>query len=97
VGDLEADLLGEVETQLAWWRTECAGDPDAERELLWLLALEREQIVSVAHREEAVEARIDALVPTEPFVALRARPARQPAVARLAAWRSWTSGSLRSR
>ena len=53
MGDLESDLLVEVETQLAQWRTEYAGNPDGEREMLWLLALEREQIVAVAYREEA--------------------------------------------
>ena len=61
MGDLESDLLEEVEAQLARWRAEYPGNPEGERELLWLLALEREQIVAVAYREEAVAAHVDAL------------------------------------
>jgi uncharacterized protein (DUF362 family) len=61
VADLEAELLDDVEQQLARWRAEYADDPEGERHLLWLLALEREQIVAVAYREEAVAARVDAL------------------------------------
>ncbi len=61
MGDLEAELLDDVEEQLARWRVEHAGDADAERNRLLLLALEREQIVAVAYREEVVAARVDAL------------------------------------
>jgi uncharacterized protein (DUF362 family) len=55
---LEADLLRDVQTQLDRWASECAGDPAAERKKLLLLALEREQIVAVAYREEAVAGRV---------------------------------------
>ena len=62
VTELETALLDEVHAQLDEWRVEYAGQPDAEREHLWLLALEREQIVAVAYREEAVAARVANLV-----------------------------------
>jgi uncharacterized protein (DUF362 family) len=58
---LQDVLVDEVETLLARWRVEFAGRPDAEAEHLWLLALEREQIVAVAYREESVAGRVDAL------------------------------------
>jgi uncharacterized protein (DUF362 family) len=61
VHDLESELLGEVHALLDAWKIEYAGRPDAERQQLWLLALEREQIVAVAYREEAVAGRVDAL------------------------------------
>ncbi|MGH3212010.1 MAG: hypothetical protein ACRDNO_30050 [Trebonia sp.] len=56
MADLEAVLIEDVDVQLSRWRRECAGRPEAERSRL-LLALEREQIVAVAYREEAVAAR----------------------------------------
>jgi uncharacterized protein (DUF362 family) len=55
---LETALLDDVESLLDRWRVEYADQPDEEREHLWLLALEREQIVAVAYREEAVAARV---------------------------------------
>ncbi len=61
MADLEAVLLDDVRTQLARWQMKFAGQPEREREHLWLLALEREQIVAVAYREETVAARIDDL------------------------------------
>ncbi len=61
VADLEHALLDEVNELLARWRIEYEGRPDDEREQLWLLALEREQIVAVAYREEAVAGRVGAL------------------------------------
>lgn len=54
-------LLEDVGALLERWRREFAGRPDAERERLLLLALEREQIVAVAYREEAVAARVAGL------------------------------------
>jgi uncharacterized protein (DUF362 family) len=54
-------LLRDVQEQLDRWTTEFAGRPVAERKQLLLLALEREQIVAVAYREEAVAERVDAL------------------------------------
>jgi uncharacterized protein (DUF362 family) len=61
VPDLETELLDEVHALLDTWKVTYAGRPDLEREQLWLLALEREQIVAVAYREEAVAGRVDAL------------------------------------
>ena len=58
---LEDALLADVRSTLDGWRIEYAGRPDLERAQLWLLALEREQIVAVAYREEAVAARVDRL------------------------------------
>lgn len=61
MSELEVVMLAEVEGLLARWQREYAGRPDAEAEHLWLLALEREQIVAVAYREESVAGRIDDL------------------------------------
>ena len=58
VADLEAVLIEDVGVLLRRWRRECAGRPEAERSRLLLLALEREQIVAVAYREEAVAGRV---------------------------------------
>ena len=58
---LEAAMVADVEELLARWRREYAGRPDVEAAHLWLLALEREQIVAVAYREESVAGRIDGL------------------------------------
>src|SRR6202167_1311967 len=59
--DLEAVMLEDTRVLLARWRREFAGRPGAERERLLMLALEREQIVAVAYREEAVAGRVAAL------------------------------------
>ena len=59
--DLETALLEEVQRQLDRWRSEFAGRPQLQRRHLLLLALEREQIVAVAYREEAVAGRVAAL------------------------------------
>ena len=67
---LETALLGEVEQLLGGWRLKYAGQPELERQQLWLLALEREQIVAVAYREEAVAGRLDALEVDEDVRAL---------------------------
>jgi uncharacterized protein (DUF362 family) len=61
LADLEAVLLEDVRVLLERWRRELAGRPAAERERLLLLALEREQIVAVAYREEAVAGRVAGL------------------------------------
>ncbi|HEV3450636.1 MAG TPA: DUF362 domain-containing protein [Acidimicrobiia bacterium] len=58
---LETALLDDVGARLDRWRAEYGARPDLERERLWLLALEREQIVAVAYREEAVADRVGAL------------------------------------
>ena len=59
--DLETALLDDVQRLLDRWRSEFAGRPELERGRLLLLALEREQIVAVAYREEAVAGRVAAL------------------------------------
>jgi Domain of unknown function (DUF362) len=56
--DLETAVLDDVRAMLGRWRLQFAGRPDAERERLLLLALEREQIVAVAYREEAMAGRV---------------------------------------
>jgi hypothetical protein len=56
--DLETAVLDDVRAMLGRWRRQFAGRPGAERERLLLLALEREQIVAVAYREEAVAGRV---------------------------------------
>ncbi len=58
---LESELLRDVQRQLDRWAIEFAGRPGSERKRLLLLALEREQIVAVAYREEAVAGRVAAL------------------------------------
>jgi uncharacterized protein (DUF362 family) len=57
-GDLEEVLLDEVRSRLGRWQIRYAGRPQVERERLMMLALEREQIVAVAYREEAVAGRV---------------------------------------
>jgi len=61
MSELEDVMLAEVRDLLAQWQIRYAGRPDLEAEHLWLLALEREQIVAVAYREEVVAGRVDAL------------------------------------
>jgi uncharacterized protein (DUF362 family) len=58
VTGLEAVLLEDVGIQLERWRRKFRGRPGAERKRLLLFALEREQIVAVAYREEAVAGRV---------------------------------------
>jgi hypothetical protein len=58
VAELEAVLLEDVGVQLGRWRRKFRGRPEAERTRLLLFALEREQIVAVAYREEAVAGRV---------------------------------------
>ena len=52
------ELVGEIEGVLARWDRRFAGRPDVERRRLLLLALEREQVVTVAYREEVMVARL---------------------------------------
>lgn len=61
VTPLEETLLEDVSRLLERWRFECSGRPGVERQRLLLLALEREQIVAVAYREEAVAGRVAGL------------------------------------
>jgi hypothetical protein len=50
-----------VQGLLDRWRAEFVGRPRLERQRLLLLALEREQVVAVAYREQAVAGRVAAL------------------------------------
>ena len=59
--ELERVLLDDVRRLLDGWNAEYADRPQLERQCLLLLALEREQIVAVAYREEAVAGRVAAL------------------------------------
>jgi uncharacterized protein (DUF362 family) len=54
-------LLDDVRRLLDGWNARYADRPQLERQRLLLLALEREQIVAVAYREEAVAGRVAAL------------------------------------
>jgi len=54
-------VVAEGDELLATWRRRYIGRPDLERHRLQLLALEREQLVSVAYREDALAERIGAL------------------------------------
>ena len=58
MSELETILLEDVRALQERWRRQFAGRPEAERIRLLLLALEREQIVAVAYREEAVAGRV---------------------------------------
>lgn len=59
VGAVETGhIYEECARQLAAWRVRFRGRPDRERRRLWLLALEREQVVSIAYRESAIADRI---------------------------------------
>ncbi|MDQ6852271.1 MAG: DUF362 domain-containing protein [Actinomycetota bacterium] len=59
VGAAQTDeIYEECARQLAAWRVRFRGRPDRERQRLWLLALEREQVVSIAYRESAIADRI---------------------------------------
>jgi hypothetical protein len=59
--ELERELLDDVRELLSQWSVAYAHRPQMERQRLLLLALEREQIVAVAYREEAVADRVAAL------------------------------------
>ena len=59
--ELERALLQDVTRLLQRWKLKYAGRPRLERQKLLLLALEREQIVAVAYREEAVAGRVATL------------------------------------
>lgn len=51
-------VLADTTALLAAWRRRYVGRPEAERLKLLLLALEREQVVAVAYREDTLAARI---------------------------------------
>ena len=58
---LEEAMLAEVRGVLERHRHACVGRPEVEMRRLCLLALEREQTVAIAYREEAVAAHVDSL------------------------------------
>jgi hypothetical protein len=51
-------IYEESARQLTRWRDRYRGRPDRERRRLWLLAVERERVVSIAYRESAIADRI---------------------------------------
>jgi hypothetical protein len=55
---VRADLVQEIYDVLERWADRLAGRPDVERRRLLLLALEREQVVTVAYREDVMAARL---------------------------------------
>jgi hypothetical protein len=57
-GAAGGEIYEECARQLARWRARYRTRPDRERRRLWLLALEREQVVSIAYRECAIADRI---------------------------------------
>jgi uncharacterized protein (DUF362 family) len=59
--ELERALLTDVRRLQDQWSVEFSDRPHLERQRLLMLALEREQIVAVAYREEAVAGRVAAL------------------------------------
>lgn len=59
--DLEQVLLTDVQRLLDRWAVRYRDRPDLQRVHLLMLALEREQIVAVAYREEAVAGRLTEL------------------------------------
>jgi len=70
-------VVAEFEAQLAEWKIRYAGRPDEEMTALWLLALEREQLVTVAYRRDIIDLRL-AKMPISPEV--------RDAVARAIRW-----------
>jgi len=55
---LQREVIAEFGAQLDAWRSSYVGRPHEELTRLWLLALEREQIVTVAYRRDIIEARL---------------------------------------
>jgi uncharacterized protein (DUF362 family) len=51
----------EFSRELAAWQAELKGRPEEEERRLWLLALEREQLVSVAYAEDRLRSRLESL------------------------------------
>ncbi|HEY7700160.1 MAG TPA: hypothetical protein VIE88_17170, partial [Vicinamibacteria bacterium] len=52
------EIYDEFVRDLSRWRERCRDRPELERERLLLLALEREQLVTVAYRTELMKERI---------------------------------------
>jgi hypothetical protein len=67
---LEAALLAEIDGVIDKWQRRYADRPEEQRTRLLLLAMEREQVVAVAYREEAVAARVAELEVDEDVRAL---------------------------
>jgi uncharacterized protein (DUF362 family) len=60
------EVYDEFVQELAAFRERYAGRPDKEMVRLWLLALEREQIVAVGYQEELIKKRLDRTPLPEP-------------------------------
>jgi hypothetical protein len=54
-------VVDEIHEVLGRWASRLAGRPEVERRRLLLLALEREQLVTVAYGEEVMAARLGQL------------------------------------
>ena len=64
------EVYDEFVQELATYRARYAGRPDAETIQLWLMALEREQIVAVGYRDDPIRKRLDKTSLPEPVRAL---------------------------
>ena len=60
-------VVAEFEAQLEDWKIRYAGRPEDEMTALWLLALEREQLVTVAYRRDIIDLRLSKM-PISPEV-----------------------------
>ncbi len=59
--ELVNEICGDVRKLLASWEAELRDQPEKLQRKLWLMALEREQIVAVAYRDETVLVRLEQL------------------------------------
>ena len=64
------EVYDEFVQELSVYRVRYAGKPDAETIQLWLMALEREQIVAVGYRDDLIRRRLDQTRLPEPVRAL---------------------------
>ncbi len=69
-------VIAEFDRQLQSWAEHYAGRPADEMSRLWLLALEREHLVTVAYRRDVVEARLGRMPISEPVRRAVARAIR---------------------
>ncbi len=67
-------MCADVRTMLAKWDAKCGTRPEKLTRKLWLLALEREQLVAVAYRDVTVLERVKALDVPDDLRAVSVRP-----------------------
>ncbi len=58
MGPAMGEVYDEFVRELAEYQERYAGDPDGEMRALWLMALEREQIVAVGYQDELIRRRL---------------------------------------